>query len=238
MLYSIIPPLLLLLSVIGIILFLVKKTPDINRLEKKEESLALSKNKQQNTDEKKSKFISKINQVSLVILEKTIRRFRLLFLKLENSFKLLGDSIRRKRNGKTEEKINAVVSEEKERLDGVFEKAEKYAPEKKELREKMFLRRKNYQEESEEKFFRPIVSDRVVVPKRMREVKGRLEELLIERIAINPKDIEAYERLGEYYLEIKNLEHAKECFKQILRLNPLNSNVKYKIRKLERMLRN
>ncbi|MFZ2193386.1 MAG: tetratricopeptide repeat protein [Candidatus Moraniibacteriota bacterium] len=238
MLYSIIPPLLLLLSVIGIILFLVKKTPDINRLEKKEENLALSKNKQQDADEKKSKFISKINQVALVVLEKAIRRFRLLFLKLENSFKLLGDSIRRKRNGKTEEKMNAVASEEKERLDGVFEKAEKYAPEKKELRERMFLRRKNYQEESEEKFFRPIVSDRVVVPKRMREVKGRLEELLIERIAINPKDIEAYERLGEYYLEIKNLEHAKECFKQILRLNPLNSNIKYKIRKLERMLRN
>ena len=238
MLYSIVPPLLVILSIIGIILFLAKKTPEIDRLGKKEDDLAVSKNNQKNANENKSKFSSKINHISLSMLEKIVRRFRLFFLKLENSSKLLGDNIRKKRNVKIEDRLDTETNREKERLDGVFDKIEKQAPEKKELKERMFLRRKKYQEEDEEKFFRPIISDRVVVPKRMREVKGRLEELLIERIAINPKDIEAYERLGEYYLEIKNLEHAKECFKQILKLNPLNSNIRYKIKKLERMLRN
>ena len=87
MLYSIIPPLIVLLSIIGIVLFLAKKVPDINRLEKKEK-LNESGN-QIVSSEVKSKFFSKISQLFLVILEKTIRRVRLLFLKLENTFKFL-----------------------------------------------------------------------------------------------------------------------------------------------------
>jgi tetratricopeptide (TPR) repeat protein len=236
MLYSIIPPILVLLSVIGIILFLAKKIPDIKKLEN-DEKLMASRNVSSIPHENISKTTSKIGQLFLAFLEKIVRRVRLLFLRSENKFKLLGDGIRKRRSHKLEDKSTEIVFKDTEQLDGISEKAEKYAPEKKELIEKMFLRRKRYQEEEEEKFFRPIISDHVVVPKRRREVKGRLEELLIERIAANPKDIEAYERLGEYYLEIKNLDHAKECFKQILKLNPINSNVKYKMRKLERMLK-
>ena len=88
--------------------------------------------------------------------------------------------------------------------------------------------------ESEEKPVKPMVSEKVATPKT--EIRDRLEELLIERIAANPKDIEAYERLGEYYLEIENFEFAKECFKQVIRLNPSNRNVRYKMKKLERLL--
>ena len=202
-----------------------------------EEKLAAIRDTQGASAEKEARSSSRIGQFFLAVLEKTIRRVRLMFLRSENSFKVLADGIRKRRSIKSEERRDEVVSRENEQLDGIVEKVEKYAPEKKDLMEKMFLKRKRYQEEAEEKFFRPIISDRVVVPKRRREVKGRLEELLIERIAANPKDIEAYERLGEYYLEVKNLEHAKECFKQILRMNPTNSNVKYKMRKLERMLK-
>lgn len=236
MLYSIVPPLVAILSVIGIILFLAKKIPAMNKLEDAERLVA-NRNVSGVSREDNSGASSKVGQFFLAILEKMIRRVRLLFSKSENTFKLLGEWIRRKRNNKPGEKTGEIVFKENEHLDGISEKSERPAPERKELIEKMFLRRKSYQQEDEEKFFRPIISDRMVVPKRRREVKSRLEELLIERIASNPKDIEAYERLGEYYLEIKNLEHAKECFKQILRLNPMNSNIKYKMRKLERMLK-
>ena len=236
MLQSIIPPLLVILSVIGIILFLAKKNQAIARLENAEKLAAL-KNGSEVAGENKTKIASKVGQVGLVISEKLVRRMRLLFLKSENKFKLLGEGIRKRRTNKLEEGAVETAPKEGEQLDGILDRTEKLAPEKKELREKLFLRRKNYQEEPQEKFFRPIISDHVVVPKRRREVKNRLEEILIERIAANPKDVEAYERLGEYYLEIKNLEHAKECFKQILKLNPLNSNVRYKMRKLERMLK-
>ena len=89
---------------------------------------------------------------------------------------------------------------------------------------------------NEEKIIKPMISDRVVSPQGRSEIKDRLEELLIERIAANPKDIEAYERLGEYYMEIKSYEFAKECFKQVIKLDPLNRNVKYKMRRLEHLL--
>lgn len=70
------------------------------------------------------------------------------------------------------------------------------------------------------------------------QLKGRLEKLLIERIAANPKDIEAYERLGEYYFDIGNLTHSKECFKQIVKLDRNNINARAKLRKLESMYGN
>jgi tetratricopeptide (TPR) repeat protein len=258
MLYQIIPPILVILSVVGIIIFLVKKAPEINRLEREERlekdrafrASTGGSNSFSGEKVEESKITLKFKQGSLVFLEKLVKRFRIVFLKLENSLKLWGETIRKKRNARIGEKNeNNNLQSERERqkdgfseikehdgLDGIIDKMGKYNPEKRNIRERLGLKQKIKQEEVEEKFFRPIISDHMVVPKRRRETKSRLEELLIERIAANPKDIEAYERLGEYYLEVKNLEHSKECFKQVLRLNPTNSNARYKIRKLERIL--
>ena len=66
--------------------------------------------------------------------------------------------------------------------------------------------------------------------------KEQLEAILIERIVTNPKDVEAYERLGDYYLEQESLTDAKECYRQVLKLSPVNRLVKIKIRRLERVL--
>ena len=66
--------------------------------------------------------------------------------------------------------------------------------------------------------------------------KEQLEAILIERIVTNPKDVEAYERLGDYYLEQESLMDAKECYRQVLKLSPVNRLVKIKIRRLERVL--
>jgi len=258
MLYQIIPPILAILSVIGIIIFLVKKTPEINRLEKEEKLEGERKlraagggtDKFFQSQSDRSRLAAIIKHSALVFLEKLVKRSRIVFLKLENGLKNLGEGIRKKRGSKNdgragEESLPAeeyhakdknVTARETEVLDGISDKIGRYSPERKNIRERLGLQQKAKQEEMEEKFFRPFVSDHVVVPKRRRETKSRLEELLIERIAANPKDIEAYERLGEYYLEVKNLEHSKECFKQVLRLNSGNRNARYKIRKLEKIL--
>lgn len=62
------------------------------------------------------------------------------------------------------------------------------------------------------------------------------EEELIDRIAKNPKDAASYEELGDHYLAGENLEDAKACYRQVIKLSPLNREVKDKVRKLERML--
>ncbi|MFZ1626564.1 MAG: hypothetical protein WAT81_02030 [Candidatus Moraniibacteriota bacterium] len=62
------------------------------------------------------------------------------------------------------------------------------------------------------------------------------EEDLIDRIARNPKDAPAYEELGDFYMEGDNLSDAKACYRQVIKLSPLNREVKEKIRRLERLL--
>lgn len=236
MLYSLIPPILVILSIIGIVLFLFKKNPEVQKLTEKEKEQEIITDNQNNAGNNIS-LNGKIKQKALIILEKNIKKIQVLFLKLENFFTSWGEKLRKKRTAKMESL--SIIKEEavkKEKVDSIANKLEKYIPSKKNIQEKLNLKQKMRQEEIEEKFFRPIISDKIVVPRRRRETKNRLEELLIERIAVNPKDIEAYERLGEYYLEIKNLEHSKECFKQVIRLNPTNLSVRYKIKKLERML--
>jgi len=71
---------------------------------------------------------------------------------------------------------------------------------------------------------------------RMRE-KNKFENILIKRIAINPKDIEAYERLGDYYLENENYQDSIECFRQVLKLSPLNYKARLRIRRLEKLIK-
>lgn len=78
----------------------------------------------------------------------------------------------------------------------------------------------------------PARSAEPVVPQK----REQLEDILVERISLNPRDIEAYERLGDYYLEQGNLVDAKECYRQVLKLSPAYRLVKIKIRKLERLL--
>ncbi len=113
---------------------------------------------------------------------------------------------------------------------------EKYGEGKIYVRNASEIKRNFQQSNPEEKIIRPIISDKIAVPRIKPEIKNRLERILIERIASNPKDTEAYERLGEYYFEIENYEHSKECFKQVVKLDPINMNAKDKMRKLERLL--
>jgi cytochrome c-type biogenesis protein CcmH/NrfG len=88
----------------------------------------------------------------------------------------------------------------------------------------------------EKQMTRPMVRDSVTMPQQnKRKEKNQLEDALIKRIAINPRDIEAYERLGDYYLENNNFQDSLECFKQVLRLSPVHHKARLRIRRLERM---
>lgn len=87
---------------------------------------------------------------------------------------------------------------------------------------------------------RPMVSERAVIPETKpnkiiaRDIQE--EERLIKKIAANPKNISAYEALGDYYLERGDVNDAKACYRQVLKLSPVHRMVKVKIRKLERLI--
>mgnify|MGYP000373697565 CR=1 FL=1 len=86
---------------------------------------------------------------------------------------------------------------------------------------------------------RPMVSEQVARPEKSRRkvfTSRPIEEDLISRIATNPKDYTAYEALGDFYMNKGSVQDAKECYKQVLKLSPVQRMVKIKIRRLERLL--
>jgi hypothetical protein len=252
MLYSIIPPIIVVLSLIGIIVFLAKKAPQVALLEDSDGI----KGGSIDGNEKRSflKRIFRLNDAEggslkhgfLFFLEKFTRKLRVLFLRLENLFTKWSESIRKKRRNQviSEDENNKTLSEEipKEGMQNftngdIISRVRNYGH-KLDVsnRNPVQSRKINPPQDEEERVFRPIISEKIVVPRTKPEIKNRLERILIERIAANPKDTEAYERLGEYYFEIENFQHSKECFKQVVKLNPMNIGVKDKMRKLERLL--
>ena len=234
MTYSIIPPILVILSVIGILLFLMKKAPKVASLREVKDSEITGTGEKISPETKKG-LISKDR--FLVLMEKVTRRFKITFIRLENKFSSWNENIKKRRKQGGNVPGEPVADGGKEEVTVDQEKMPvapmtNHIPE--ERRFEGAKRRKIYI--GGEKTARPMVSEKIVAPRKA-ELKNRLERILIERIAANPKDIEAYERLGEYYFEIGNLEYSKDCFKQVIRLDSGNQNARSKMRSLENLLR-
>jgi len=265
MLYSIIPPILIVLSLIGIIFLLMKKSVQVGNLPPEEFS-----NEAQAAPEKSGIFGKiwwRIKNIKwddakhffLGILEQVTRRSRVLFLKLESRFGNWSNDIRIKR--KTREEKNGQQKASARSENDIIRKLKDYKSARKDgspaddgqwEESAMIVTREERAVDTadtrgkrifagkaaviKEKNIKPIISEKIVSPRPRTEIKDRLEELLIERIAVNPKDIEAYERLGEYYMEIKSYTDAKECFKQVIKLNPASNNARYRLKRLERLL--
>lgn len=109
------------------------------------------------------------------------------------------------------------------------------------IRRRSIGRRRKSKEEQEEQISgsdsnKAVISREDMSAEKEPQKKDQFEEILIERIVSNPRDVEAYERLGDYYLENDNYVDAKECYRQVLKLSPVNRLVKIKIRRLEKIL--
>ena len=233
--YSLIPPIAVILSLAAIIVFLFKKSPKVSEI-KEIQPLSVKSAGEKNFSGKNRRIFRKINLQEtkrrlLAFLEKRVGNIRNIFLKMEVVFGGWVQSLRKKRN-----KESIEIKKQAEETE-IMDKIKKYKFEnlKKDTPQSPPVSKLNKKSETE-KTFKPIISEKIVKPGIQTEIRSRLEELLIERVASNPRDIEAYERLGEYYLEMESFEFAKECFKQILKLNPTNRNARYKIRRLENLL--
>jgi len=217
-------------------LLLVRKAPDVARLGLEEDAVSGSQIdlREPGFLGRGAKKIKEVNwktgeRATLAVLEKLMKALRFVFLKPGVIFSRWWVRIKNRRKTNAVEQI--IEENSKSADEQIIDRIKHYVPEKKIIIKKAVSRLKpKFEEISAE----PMVSKKAVRPKT--EMKDRLEELLMERIAANPRDIEAYERLGQYYMEIENYEFAKECFKQIVKLSPANRNAKYTLKKLERLL--
>ncbi len=86
------------------------------------------------------------------------------------------------------------------------------------LFERMKLEKKGYKEKQE------------IVEKKLEEIsetqsspddeKEDIEQKYLEILAIDPKNIEAYEGLGEYYFQVGNINDAQEVYEYLIKLIP------------------
>jgi tetratricopeptide (TPR) repeat protein len=213
-------------------------------------------------EDRPRRFLFIKEETGLRVLEKLTQRLKLLSLKVHNRFNQFAELLRRRRQSVSGEETPVVsapaeavsreeggfwdrwqrrhtrstaasaVTEEKEtppeeRPSFVHIAAEKTAPAR----------------EAARSWGDSVVAtgnEAVKVFRRRRLASGgqkRLsEEELIDRIARNPKDAPAYEELGDFYMETGNLSDAKACYRQVIKLLPLNREVKEKVRRLERLL--
>ena len=213
MLYYILPPVIIVLGTAALIYFLFRKVseyPNSEQLLRDNEQVGIFRQKTHTV------FVA-LRQFALGFLERTTHRFKLLSLKFHNTSNNWFHSIRKKR----EEVMlaeNEHAKKEEDRLAGTVSGIETAAAGQRELLQP-------------KKVVRPLVSEISAG-----ERKNQLEEALIRRIAVNPRDIEAYERLGDYYFERQNLKDSLECYKQVSKLSPTHFKSLSRIRKIERML--
>lgn len=211
----------------------------------------------------------------LRVLEKLAQRFKVMSLRVHNTFHDLLQSVKEKRKISDEQMAadmdgsepESLVDEERGLDEGIVEEPSKPAMDGASSLAKMpgfseeaaveafpapafsltipLKRRKKDETESTivsdplaDRAVRPMVSDHMVRPERPKRklIPKPIEEDLIARIAVNPKDYTAYEALGDFYMERGSIQDAKECYRQVLKLSPVQRMVKIKIRRLERLL--
>jgi len=176
-------------------------------------------------------------------LEKILRKTRVLILKMDNLFIAW---IGRARNESQVWTIRSrawmehrrLMKKEKtqmlENLDKVeiFQELEKMKQEvaKEEdeaLKEKIENVSNNEAIENEE------IEERVEAVQPVEDKIQEEEKRCIDLITQNPKDIEAYRILGFIYLNQKNYSDARACFRQILKLEPEDQEVKRKLEEIK-----
>lgn len=250
MLYYIIPPIIIILSLGTLIFFLFKKVSQLP------DGVVLIEEKPPVKWGRFSELLAILGHFGLKLLERLMQRMKLFSLKFHNASNDLFHSIRKKREQhriKQEQDKQAridnfrqknLIEEEEEMEPAITAKVMPSSRETGRQAERPVI----FQEEETPAIARrpriktdsfQMVSKNVTRPERKAVVtraKSKLEDALIKRIAVNPRDIEAYERLGDYYIEQDNMADALECYRQVLRLSPVHYKAKSKIRRIERML--
>ncbi|NCU41110.1 MAG: tetratricopeptide repeat protein [Candidatus Moranbacteria bacterium] len=170
--------------------------------------------------------------------------FSLFLKKIELLIRFVFEKYTQYRENKNNLKVKNFTTKGREEI-SLMKEEKKNVSLRKEVEKKLLAEEKEkfFQEENQwgkkkEKDERPMVSEKISKePRRVSLARDDVYETsLIERIALNPRDIEAYEMLGDYYIDRKNFTDAKDCYKQVLKLNPMSRGAKMRMRRLERVL--
>jgi hypothetical protein len=242
MIYFILPPIVIVFGITIIVIILSKKSDDVEKLKIRDKNKTASLGGTQNMMKRAGNIFSSFG---LKILERLIQRSKILSLRFHNLSSRWFQYIKSKKE-KKEKSAESIQFIQPDNLESDWGKdqivetpAEKPKRQEKKISFSFIEEVKEVEKRApiiEEEAIEPMVSRHVIHPDSNSVAKSKFEEILIERIASNPRDIEAYERLGEYYMERNAYEDSRECFNQVIKLSPGHYKAKLKLRRLEKMI--
>jgi tetratricopeptide (TPR) repeat protein len=225
-----IPPIILVAALTALVIILGKKSGDLKKI--KAFRFRSETSDQQNTWKTRLK---SVGAKTLHLLEKILDFIKIIFKKTEQIVSGWAAKLRARRNGK---KIEAILPEEIannpdetkiiqeiEKTEQISANLSKSSEDPRQIGSGVIVRKK-------------IIDEPIIIPKKEPLPEDKVKEAaLIYRIAENPKDLEAYREIGDYYMDIGNIKDAKESFKMVLRLRPRDLKAKSSLREIEMKMR-
>lgn len=233
-----VPPVILVGAIIAIVVVLGRKSAELKKIKGFYEDQQ-GKNLPAGGRDR----LKRLGQRTLHILEKILISLKFAVKKSEQSITRLVFNIRAKRAGRKPLKDSEIEDLIRDR-EGEPETSERKARVISEIKKRENATGNVFAIQETEW----VASEVVVKKKRAEEPIVRLkeapasedkvkEEALIHRIAENPKDMEAYRELGDYYMSIGNIKDAKDSFKMVLKLRPRDLKAKSSLREIEMKMR-
>lgn len=240
--YNLIPPIIIILSLGGILVIFLKKinlmSKDINTAiensNKNEDSQINSSNHQSDNTSTADQSL-KVAKIKL-LLNKSIERLRFKEIKY-SMFQFLEKNLRKikiylMRIENIASSLTKKLSEKIRKFNQAQEETEKNNSTQKMIQENQEEKKDNQIKETTA-FQTNIEPQDIGRPELEREFIEQEKEF-IYRIAKNPNDIESYVALGDLYLGIKNYDDAKQSFEHALKINLDNKRAKAGIKKIEK----
>jgi hypothetical protein len=228
------PPVILLATLIGLAVLLGKKTAAIKKLE----SLR-PKSRVETTVEKSESSGNKLKRIShgiLRALETILYYIKIAFRKLDESSASWLRKLKERRLGR---KIKEDTSLRKDEINppDLADSEITFISESASFEKSGDTRREMDYVSPEVVIRKKAEVPPIIIKEKPAEEDKVKEDALIHRIAENPKDMEAYREIGDYYLSIGNIKDAKESFKMVLRLRPRDLKAKSSLKEIEMKMR-
>ena len=230
-------PIILVAALAGLVIIIGKKSAALKKTDSFQMKSAFSDDKNRNWKDR----LKSVGKKFLHLTEKILILIRISFKKIEQVVSNWAIRLKAKRSGRKVEDVSLEKTSLEERL-GDSEDSVKIVEDL--VRDDEISAGLNQGGEkisyvnSEVISRRKIQHEPVVIQKKETLPEDKVREAaLIYRIAENPKDIEAYREIGDYYMDIGNIRDAKESFKMVLKLRPRDLKAKSSLREIEMKMR-
>ena len=229
------PPIILLATLIGLVVLLGKKTAAIKKLESLKPKSRVE-TPAESIGSKKGERFKKIGHGALRALETILFYIKIAFRKLDESSANWLKKLKERRLGRKMKDIAPLGKEEINPPD-LTDSEITFISESASFGKPGDARKETSFGSSEVIIRKKAEVAPLIVKAKPAEEDKVKEDALIHRIAENPKDMEAYREIGDYYLSIGNIKDAKESFKMVLRLRPRDLKAKSSLKEIEMKMR-